>query len=128
MDPVAAAGGDERGGHVRLVRDLVDVVQLFLQRLARLRGQQEVRARGPPEELGLLQALRQFRPQPRAHTGGPGRQVRVMPGRGQRVQHRGQLGQRRGGERHPLGRQAGDVDTQRHLTIIPGRTSRRPLG
>ncbi len=45
----------------------------------------------------------------------------MVAGLGQRVQHRGQLGQRGGGEPHALGRQSADVDPQGHPPIITVR-------
>jgi len=47
--------------------------------------------------------------------------MRMMAGRGERVQHRGQFGQRGGGKGHSALGQAGDVDAQRHAAIITGR-------
>jgi hypothetical protein len=44
-----------------------------------------------------------------------------MRGFGQNVQHRGQLGQRGSSEPQSPGRQAVDVDPQRHPLIIAGR-------
>jgi hypothetical protein len=52
----------------------------------------------------------------------------MMPGLGQHVQHRGQLGQRGGGEPQPFGRQAADVDPQRHPHIITDRTADDGVG
>jgi len=45
----------------------------------------------------------------------------MMPGFGQHVQHRGQFGQRGGGEPQSLGRQIGDVDPQGHPSIMADR-------
>jgi hypothetical protein len=52
----------------------------------------------------------------------------MMPGFGQHVQHRGQLAQRGGGEPQSLGRQAADVDPQRHPSIIADRTAGDGVG
>jgi hypothetical protein len=52
----------------------------------------------------------------------------MMPGFGQHMQHRGQLGQRGGGEPQSLGRQAADVDPQRHPLIITDRTAGDGVG
>lgn len=52
----------------------------------------------------------------------------MMPGFGQHVQHRGQLGQRGGGEPQSLGLQAADVDPQRHPLSIPDRLAGGGVG
>jgi hypothetical protein len=52
----------------------------------------------------------------------------MMPGFGQHVQHRGQFGQRGGGEPQSLGRQPADVDPQRHPLSITDRTAGDGVG
>lgn len=124
----AAAGRDQRGGHVGVVVEVVDVVEFLDEGRPRPGRQQEIRARRPPQELGLPQPLRQLRTQRGSDTRGPRRQMRVMLRSGEHMQHRRQLGERRGGEAQPFRRYSGDVDAQSHPPIIAGRRGRRGPG
>ncbi len=122
--PGDAAGRHERGPDVLLVVDPVDGVELLGEGGAGDAGDEEVGARGAPEELRLGQSLGERG----RHGGGgarrPAVQVGVVRRFGEHVQHGAEFGQRRGREEQPLVGQAGDVDGQAHVPILSPAAAR----